>query len=246
MKRLALLALCALVLAAAPRPSEAAVPVGGALNPPGERSHTFGIGWPEFFYTWEGLVRDKAAFGVRVGLQVWPLALAVGGQARFVLVEQNLVMPMIEGDEAGGGPVRVRKGKAGFSLSLLVAPAIAFAGYGGTKAVYLQNYGFGRSRTFRASLGPQLNIGLLGSIEVSKRTRILFGWENPVALWVWTRPAGWWLEWPLIFSGGLEYRVTYSWSLFGRLAAGPSIAFAGPTQLLGIHWHIVAGAQIRY
>ena len=240
------LALLIAITALAVRPADAAVPIGGALDPPGERSHTFGVGWPEFFYTWEGLVRDRTAFGVRVGLQVWPLALSIGGQARFVLVEQNLVMPVIADGDDGSGPLQVRKGRAGFSLSLLVAPAFAFAGYGGTKAYYLQNYSFGRSRTFRASFGPQLNVGLLGSISVSKRTTILFSWENPVALWVWTRPTGWWLEWPLIFSGGLEYKVTFAWSLFGRVGAGPSIAFAGPSQLLGVHGHILLGAQIRY
>ncbi len=203
--------------------AQAAVPIGGALDPPGGRSHTFGLGWPEFFYTWEAVVRDRTAFGLHVGLQVWPLALSLGGRGRVVLTEQ--------------GPL---------SLSLLVAPAFAFAGYGGTKAVYLQNYQFGRSRTFRASMGPQLNLGLLASVALSKKTSLLLTFENPVSLWIWTRPTGWWLEWPLIFTGGLEYRVTFAWSLFGRLGAGPSIAFTGPNQLLGIHWHLVAGAQIRY
>lgn len=203
--------------------AEAAVPVGGALDPPGERSHTFGLGWPELFYTWEVVVQDRTAFGPRVGLQLWPLALTLGAQGRVVLAEQGR-----------------------FTLSLLVAPAFAFAGYGGSKAVYLQNYQFGRSRTFRASLGPQLNLGLLASVQVSNKTSLLLTFENPVSLWIWTRPTGWWLEWPLIFTGGLEYRVTFAWSLFGRLGAGPSIAFTGPSQLLGIHWHILAGAQIRY
>lgn len=203
--------------------ADAAVPIGGALDPPGERSHSFGLGWPEFFYTWEAVVRDRTAFGVRVGLQVWPLALSLGAQGRIVLTEQGA-----------------------FSLSLLAAPAFAFAGYGGSKAVYLQNYQFGRSRTFRPSLGPQLNLGLLASIKLSHKTNILLSFENPVSLWIWTRPTGWWLEWPVIFTGGLEYRVTFAWSLFGRLGAGPSLAFTGPTQLLGVHWHILAGAQIRY
>jgi hypothetical protein len=218
--------LCAaLVLSAVPTPrtAEASPSVGGALDPPGERSHNITLGWPEFTYTWEGLVRERAAAGIRVGLQVWPLALSVGGQVRVKITER--------------GPL---------SLSLLVAPAFGVAGYGGSKSVYLQNYQFGRSRVFRASFGPQLNIGLLASIEVSEKFKIMATFENPVSIWFWTRPAAWWMEWPIVFTGGVEYRVSFAWSLFGRLGVGPSLAFAGSSQLLGVHWHVLAGAQIRY
>ena len=225
MKRLqracALAGLMALMLL--PALALASPPQGGALDPPGERSHTVTLGWPEFTYTWEALVRERAAAGVRVGLQVWPLALSVGANIRLKITER--------------GPV---------SLALLLQPGIGVAGYGGSKAVYLQNYQFGRSRVFRASFGPQLNVGLLASIEVSEKLKVMATFENPVAVWVWTRPAAWWMEWPLVFTGGVEYRVSFAWSLFGRLGAGPTIAFAGSSQLLGIHWHVLAGAQIRY
>lgn len=221
LRALALGAVMATMLVA--MPARAASPLGGALDPPGERSHTVVLGWPELSYTWEALVRERSAIGLRVGVQVWPLALNVAGNLRFKLTER--------------GPL---------SLSLLVQPGIGVAGYGGSKAVYLQNYQFGRSRVFRASMGPQLNIALQASIAVSDKLSILAGFDNPVALWVWTRPAAWWVEWPLVFSGGAEYRISFAWSLFGRIGAGPSIAFAGNSQLLGIHWHLIAGAQIRY
>ena len=216
-------ALIALATVASPRIADASPPITGALDAPGERSHTVTLGWPEFSYTWEPVVRERVGVGLRVGLQVWPLALSIGGNFRIKLTER--------------GPV---------SLALLVQPGIGVAGYGGSKAIYLQNYQFGRSRVFRASFGPQLNLGLLATVEVSEKFKIMASFENPVALWVWTRPTAWWMEWPIVLTGGVEYRVSFAWSLFGRLGAGPSIAFAGNSQLLGIHWHVLAGAQIRY
>ncbi|MCO4772200.1 MAG: hypothetical protein KDA24_19355 [Deltaproteobacteria bacterium] len=222
-RRLLLCLLAAALLAVPSQDAAASPPIAGALDAPGERSHSVTLGWPEFTYTWEPLVRERVAAGVRVGVQIWPLALSVGANLRFKITER--------------GPV---------SLSLLVAPGVGVAGYGGSKAIYLQNYQFGRSRVFRASVGPQLNVGLLASIEVSEKLKIMASFENPVSMWVWTRPTAWWVEWPIVLTGGAEYRISYNWSLFGRLGAGPTIAFAGNSQLLGIHWHILAGAQIRY
>ena len=203
--------------------AHASPPQGGALDPPGERSHTVTLGWPEFTYTWEALVRERSAAGLRVGLQVWPLALSVGGNLRFKITER--------------GPV---------SLALLLQPGFGVAGYGGSKSIYLQNYQFGRSRVFRASFGPQVNVGLLATFEISEKIKIMATFENPMSLWFWTRPLAWWMEWPMVFTGGVEYRPSFAWSIFGRVGAGPSIAFTGNSQLLGVHWHILAGVQIRY
>jgi len=222
-RALLILAVTSALLVPGMRAASASPSIAGALDPPGERSHNITLGWPEITYTWEGLVRERSALGLRVGVQIWPLVLTVGGNMRFKITER--------------GPV---------SLALLVAPAIGVAGYGGAKAIYLQNYQFGRSRTLRASFGPQLNLGLLASFEITEKVKIMASFENPVSLWFWTRPAAWWVEWPLLFSGGLEYRASFNWSIFGRVGAGPSVAFTGNSQLLGIHWHILAGAQIRY
>lgn len=225
-RSLLILLLAGLLLSglAGPRTASAAVPIGGALDAPGEKSHTVALGWPEISYTWEALVRERVAFGPRAGIQIWPLALSLGAQARFKITER--------------GPL---------SLAFLVAPAFAMAGYGGSKAVYLQNYNFGRSRTLRPSLGPQLNLGLLATIDISDRFKALVTFENPVALWVWTQPrAAWWLEWPVLFTGGVEYRISYAWSVFGRIGGGPALGFAGNSLLLGVHWHLMLGAQVRY
>ena len=225
MRRLlpALVLLPLLCLLAAPRPAAAGAVTGGALNAPGEKSHNIAVGWPEIFYTWEGLTREKYALGVRVGVQIWPLAFNLGLNARFTLKEEGRV-----------------------ALALLVAPSFNFAGFGGTRATYPQNYGFGRWRTFRASLGPGVNAGLLISVDVSPVFHVLFTLENPLVLWIWTAPAAWWVEWPIVLTAGVEYEVNYSTSLFGRLGAGPSVAFAGDGQGLGYHWHAHFGVQVRY
>ncbi len=208
---------------ATPTPARAGSVVGGALDAPGERSHNVGVGWPEIWYVWEGYTRPKFALGARVGLQVWPLSVSIGLNTRVTLREQGRV-----------------------ALSLLAVPSFNVAGFGGTRATYVNNFGFGRSRTFRPSLGPGFNLGLLATIDVSPIFHVNVSLENPVALWVWTAPAEWWLEWPIVVSGGVEYDVNYSTSLFGRVGAGPSIAFTGRHQLLGVAWHAFFGVQHRY
>jgi hypothetical protein len=225
MRRLfpALVLIPLLCLLAAPRPALAGAVTGGALNGPGEKSHNIAIGWPEIFYTWEGLSREKHALGIRVGLQIWPLAFNLGLNARFTIKEEGRV-----------------------ALALLVVPSFNFAGFGGTRSSWPKNYDFGRWRTFRASLGPGVNLGLLVSVDVSPVTHLLFTLENPLVLWIWTAPAEWWFEWPILLSAGVEYEVNYSTSLFGRLGAGPSVAFAGDGQGLGYHWHAHFGVQVRY
>lgn len=196
---------------------------GGALNAPGEKSHNVAVGFPEIWYVWEGYTKEKFALGARVGLQVWPLSISIGLNARITLREEGRV-----------------------AVALLVVPSFNVAGFGGTRATYVSNFGFGRSRTFRASMGPGVNVGLLATVDVSPVFALNFGVENPVAVWVWTNPAAWWIEWPILITAGAEYEVSYSTSLFGRLGAGPSIAFAGRSQLLGIAWHAYFGVQIRY
>ena len=211
-----------LCLLAAPRPAMAGTVTGGALNAPGEKSHNIGLGWPEVFYVWEGLTREKYALGVRVGVQIWPLAFHVGFNARITLKEEGRV-----------------------ALALLVVPSFNFAAYGGTRGSYPNNYQWGRSRTFLPSLGPGVNLGVLAAIDVSPVLDLLVTLENPLAFWIWTHNGGFWLEWPITITAGLEYEVNYSTSLFGRLGAGPAISF-GKSQLLGYHWHAHIGVQLRY
>ena len=203
--------------------SRAASVNGGSLNAPGERSHNVVIGWPEVSYLWEGLVQDKVALGPRVGLQIWPLSVRLGLHMRFTIVEKGRV-----------------------SLALLLRPAFSVAGFGGSRAVYPQNYQWGRSRTFRPSLGPGLDAGILASIDVSPRLHVLVSLENPLALWFWTSPLEWWIEWPIVLSAGLEYEISYKVSLLVRFGGGPAVAFAGPTQLLGVNGHADFGVQVRY
>ena len=219
----ALLTLVWILSLTLPAAAGAASVQGGALNPRGEKSHNLVIGWPEVSYVWEGLLEDTRALGVRVGVQIWPLSISVGAHARFVLVE---------------------RGRA--SLAMLVAPSFNFAAFGGTRANYSEAYNFGRSRVFRASLGPGVNAGLLATVDLRPQLHLLLTFENPLALWIWTNPAGWWLEWPLTFTGGVEYDISWATSIFGRLGAGPALAFAGPSALLGFHWHVAVGVQWRY
>lgn len=218
---LALLAALLLIGFAAPARAESVT--GGAFNAPGEKSHNIGVGWPEFFYVFEGLVQEKSALGLRVGVQAWPLSVSLGAQGRLKLRDQGML-----------------------SVSLLLAPSFNFAGFGGSRASYPRNFNFGRSRTFLASVGPGMNIGILASVAVRPKLSILASFENPVAFWLWaTQPPSWWLEWPILFSAGVEYEVTYTTSFFGRIGGGPSLAFTGPNALLGYHWHIHVGVQIR-
>ncbi len=214
-------ALC--LAAAAPSDARAAAVTGGELNAPGERSHNIGIGWPEFFYVFEGLVQEKSALGIRIGVQAWPLSIAIGAQGRVTIKEQGMV-----------------------SVALLVNPSFNLAGFGGSRATYPKNFNFGRSRTFLASMGPGLNVGLLASVAIRPKVSILASFENPVALWLWaTMPPSWWLEWPILFSGGAEFQATPNTSFFGRVGGGPALAFTGPNALLGFHWHVHVGVQIR-
>jgi hypothetical protein len=95
-------------------------------------------------------------------------------------------------------------------------------------------------------MGPGVNIGLLASIAIRPKVSILATLENPVALWLWaTAPPSWWLEWPILVSGGVEFEASYNASFFGRVGGGPALAFTGPNALLGFHWHIHVGVQIR-
>lgn len=218
-----ILLLAAALFSAGPSPVRAASVTGGALNHPGEKSHNIGIGWPESFYVFEPLVKEKSALGLRVGVQAWPLAISLGVQGRFTIKEQGMV-----------------------SLALLIAPSFNIAGFGGSRATYPKNFNFGRSRTFLASMGPGVNIGLLASIAIRPKVSLLATLENPVALWLWaTAPPSWWLEWPILVSGGVEFEASYNASFFGRVGGGPALAFTGPNALLGFHWHIHVGVQIR-
>jgi hypothetical protein len=207
-----------------PAPSaQAASVTGGALNHAGEKSHNIGLGFPELFYVYEGLVRERSALGLRVGLQVWPLSISLGGHGRVTLKEKGMV-----------------------AVAVLIAPSFNLAGFGGSRATYPRNLNFGRSRTLLASLGPGLNVGLLATIDVRPKVHILATFENPVALWLWaTTPPSAWLEWPILLSIGAEFDATYNTSFFGRVGGGPSLAFTGPSALLGFHWHVHVGVQIR-
>ena len=222
-----LLALASL-LAVTPVPGDARAGAitGGELNAPGERSHNVAGAWPEFFYVWEGHVTEKYALGPWVSLQLYPFAGSVGMHARIRLME-----------------------KAKVSVALAVVPTFNFAGFGGSRASYLAYVGgsqFGRSSTFRPSLGPGVNVAVRASVDVAPQWRLNLSFENPIALWVWTNPAAWWIEWPLSFTGGVEYDVNHSTTVFGRVGGGPAIAFTGTNQLLGAHWHVHIGGQFRY
>ena len=215
--------MAARLLFLSPGTARASAADGGRLNAPGERSHNVYLGWPEAAYYWEGLVKDRSALGPRFGVQIWPLALTFGLNMRFSIVERGKV-----------------------SLAFMLRPAFNIAGFGGSKAVYPQNYQWGRSRTFRPSLGPGVDIGLLATIDASPRFRVLLSFENPIGLWFWVSPTQWWLEWPLIISGGVEYEINYRVSLVVIGGAGPAIAFSGPSQLLGVAGRFRIGVQVRY
>ena len=212
-----------LLLLALPSQAQAGATDGGRLNAPGERSHNIYLGWPEASYVWEGLIKNKQALGLRVGLQIWPLAITLGMNMRFTVLERGKV-----------------------SLALLIRPAVNIAGFGGSKAIYPQNHQYGRSRTFRPSFGPGVDLGLLATIDASPRFRVLFSFENPVALWFWVSPVQWWIEWPIIFSVGVEYEVNYKVSLIALAGGGPAIALSGGSQLLGVVGRVRLGVQLRY
>jgi len=72
-------------------PAYAGATDGGLINAPGERSHNVYLGWPEAVYLWEGLVKKGKAFGLRVGVQIWPLAITTGLNMRFTLLERDRV-----------------------------------------------------------------------------------------------------------------------------------------------------------
>jgi len=196
---------------------------GGALNSQGERSHNVMAGWPDITFTWEGLVKDKISVGPRLRVQIWPLSLSVGVHMRYTLLEKGRV-----------------------SLALMIRPVANVAGFGGSRAVYPMNYQWGRTRTFRPSFGPGVNAGLLATVDLSPRFHLLLSLENPVAVWFWVSPVQWWVEWPIVLSGGVEYEISYSASLIARVGGGPAIAFAGMSQLLGVNGHVSVGVQVRY
>ena len=50
----------------------------------------------------------------------------------------------------------------------------------------------------------------------------------------------------MIISGGIEYELNYNTSLIAILGGGPSIAFSGPSQLLGLTGRFRIGVQHRY
>lgn len=212
-----------LALAATPVEAVAAWSLGGAINARGERSHNIGIGWPAVSYHWEGLVRDKVALGPRVEVQIWPIAISAGLQARFLMFD---------------------RGRA--SISLLAVPGIHFAGYGGSRATYDAAWNFGRSRSFRPSLGPGVNAGVLATVDVRPKIDLHFTFENPLTFWIWANNGAWWIEWPITFSAAAEFEVSWQTSLVLRLGGGPSIAFAGPSALLGFHAHATFGIQVRH
>ena len=162
---LPLLLATAMLVSIAPRGATAASITGGALNAPGERSQNFGLGYPELFWAYEFRVQSKMAFAVRVGLQVWPLSLTVGPWIRLSIHERDKV-----------------------AVSVLVHPSLNLAGFGGTRGFYPRNANFGRSRVFRPSIGPGINIGLLGTFVLSRQWDMLIAFENPVAVWIWTGP----------------------------------------------------------
>ncbi|HCP44843.1 MAG TPA: hypothetical protein DIU15_02265 [Deltaproteobacteria bacterium] len=218
-----LVAAVTLTLLAPSSPAGAASVDGGALNAPGERSHNVMVGWPDLTFTWEGLVKDKMSVGPRLRVQIWPLSLSVGLHMRFTLLEKGRV-----------------------ALALVVRPVANVAGFGGSRAVYPLNYQWGRTRTFRPSFGPGVNPGLLATVDLSPRFRLLVSLENPIAVWFWLSPVQWWVEWPIVLSGGVEYEISYRTSLIARAGGGPSIAFAGFSQLLGINGHLSFGVQVRY
>jgi hypothetical protein len=95
-------------------------------------------------------------------------------------------------------------------------------------------------------MGPGVNVALRASIDVAPQWRVNVTYENPLALWIWVDPASWWIEWPMTFTGGAEYEINHKTSVFGRVGAGPAIAFTGSSQLLGAHWNLHIGAQFRY
>lgn len=220
MKR-SVLAVALLLLFAAP--AQAAWSLGGAINPRGERSHNIGIGWPEISYHWEGLVRDKVALGPRVALQIWPLSVSAGVQARFLVFD---------------------RGRA--SISLLASPSVNVAGFGGSRANYASAWNFGRSRVHRPSLGPGVNAGVLATVDIRPKIDLHFTFENPLAFWVWANNGSWWMEWPLTFSAGAEFELSWQTSVIARIGGGPSLAFAGPSVLLGFHAHAIVGLQLRH
>ncbi len=226
-RRLPLLPALALMLALlAPPSAQAGSITGGVLNPSGERSHNVAGAWPEFFYMWEGYSRHNLALGPWVSVQLYPFAWSLGMHARMQLLE---------------------RGK--FSLALAVVPTFNVAGFGGSRASYTSYVGgsqVGRSSSFRPSMGPGVNVALRGSIDVAPQWRVNVTFENPLALWIWVDPASWWIEWPMTFTGGAEYEVNHKISVFGRVGAGPSVAFTASNQLVGAHWNLHIGAQFRY
>jgi hypothetical protein len=210
----------------APSPARAGSITGGVLNASGERSHNVAGAWPEFFYVWEGYVRHNLALGPWVSIQLYPFAWSVGAHVRMKLLE---------------------RGK--FSMALAIVPTFNVAGFGGSRASYRSYVGgaqVGRASTFRPSMGPGVNVALRASIDVAPQWRVNVTYENPLALWIWVDPASWWIEWPMTFTGGAEYEINHKTSVFGRVGAGPAIAFTGSSQLLGAHWNLHIGAQFRY
>lgn len=214
-----LVALLGLLLAS---PAHGSASVGGAFNAPGERSHNIALGWPEIHYMWEGLVRDKVALGPRVDVRVWPFVVDVGVQMRFQLIQE---------------------GKA--TLSLLVHPSIGYAGFGGARADYPLIRLF-QSRAFDSSVGVGVNVGGLLSVKVAHKWHVLGGFENPVAVWVFPRSLGWFVEWPFLLTVGGQFDVNFRTSVWARIGGGPALLFSGPTLSIGGHGSLTVGAQFRY
>ncbi|MEE2829728.1 MAG: hypothetical protein VX498_11125 [Myxococcota bacterium] len=215
-----------LVTTVVPRSAQAGSVTGAVLNPSGEKSHNVAGPWPEIFNVWEGLSRERFALGPRIGLQVYPFSWSVGLNVRARIMERGKV-----------------------SLAMLVVPSFSMAGFGHRGIHYPDNYRFGQSLTFRPTMGPGANVGILATIDVSPTLHINLALENHFSFWILRLPngaTGWWFEWPVLLAGGVEYDLSDTVSLFGRLGGGPSVAFAGSGTALGVHFDAHFGAQFRY
>ncbi len=217
------LPMVALLLAVGPAlGARATTMIGGEQLNPREHAHEFHLGFPGLGYQLDVHSTGKRTTGLQIGLLYWPLTVQLGVSTRTLM-------------GINGRAVTSFRFEAGAYVGL----------YGGSRAIY-QNMRWGRSRYLMFAIAPTVNLGIASSIDIGEAVSLVIGVQSPIAIWLIPASSGFWVEWPILGDLGLEFDVSFRTTLFTRASVGPSLAFAGPDQFVGLYVGALVGLQWIY